>query len=315
MQLQLSDQGDQMLVDEERDVLRAYKCPAGVWTIGTGLTAASGVVVPVKGMTITRDESKRLRRLALSRNYEPAVRKAGLVSQHAFDGGVLFHWNTGAILRAGWVPKYLAGAQLAAETAFKSWNKAAGKVSKGLVARRNREWSLIADGVYPPRSSPAVSPLADYIVDLRLLGYDQARSIDALLAFQRDHDLNVDGIIGPATRAAIARAKAKDGAVKTTAAGATGGGAVGAGSELAASQPPADPAAVPTDLTLGASDLANADWNTLVWLGVGALAVGLAIYGTHLVWSHRGVLFAGLPEPVKDWFEARGVVLGRRVPT
>src|SRR5690606_7609732 len=120
----ISDRGDAALVAEEGDVLRAYRCPAGVWTIGAGLTAASGVVKPKANMTITRDESRRLRRLALARNYEPRVVKAlPTDKQNVFDGGVLFDWNTGAIHRASWVALYQAGAVQKARQSFLSWTK------------------------------------------------------------------------------------------------------------------------------------------------------------------------------------------------
>lgn len=41
-------------------MLTAYRCPAGKWTIGAGLTAASGVVTPRAGMTITRAKASWL---------------------------------------------------------------------------------------------------------------------------------------------------------------------------------------------------------------------------------------------------------------
>ena len=104
MQTTSEDKGIPFLKAHEGGVLTAYRCPAGKWTIGAGLTAATGVITPRAGMTITRAEASRLLKLALARNYEPAVRQAlGSVSQHAFDGAVSFHFNTGAIGRASWV--------------------------------------------------------------------------------------------------------------------------------------------------------------------------------------------------------------------
>ena len=104
--MRISEPGLAMLEAEEGVVLRAYRCPAGVWTIGAGLTAASGVVKPGPGMVITPEAAKDLLARALARNYEPAVTRAmepGHPVAHEFDAGVMFHFNTGAIGRASWV--------------------------------------------------------------------------------------------------------------------------------------------------------------------------------------------------------------------
>ncbi len=299
--MRTSDQGLEMLEGEEGVVLRAYRCPAGVWTIGTGLTAASGVVKPKKGMTITREENRRLTRLALARNYEPRVARAlGAVAQHVFDGAVSFDWNTGAILRARWVGEFLAGRIATAALRFKQWNKAGGKVLAGLTARRGREWTLIEFGRYPAGAS-SVSEPADYAADLRALGYREAKLGQAVRAFQAEHGLTVDGIVGPATRATIARVKAERQADKATGAASAGGATAGGGAEVTVNPAPGSTEGV--------------DLSTLLWALGGALVLGLTVYLLFLAWRYRGPLFAWLPEPVKDWFEGRGIVLGRRVRT
>ncbi|MBN9334698.1 hypothetical protein [Devosia sp.] len=301
---QLSDSGDTVLVEEEGDVLVAYKCPAGVWTISTGLTAASGVVKPQKGMTITRDESRRLRREALKRNYEPAV--AAVINterENVFDGALLFHWNTGAIRRASWVSLFLAGSFAKAKSSFFSWNKGGGKVLPGLVRRRDREWNIIENGRYGAvdgRSVPnSLTVFADHIHDFKALGYDVSKgAVTTITAFQRDHGLKLDGLIGPATRATLQRALAEKSAVSKAAAGGTAGGVGGAG---------ADAVTAPSDAVV--------DPTMLLWVGIGALAVAGLVWGGLWLWRHRGPAFAWLPEPMKDWFEDRGIVLGRRVRT
>ena len=118
---QMSTAGEAVLVAEEGEVLRAYRCPAGVLTIGVGLTRASGVVDPKPGMKITRSESRQLLRKALARNYEPRVAKAGLIrTQHEFDGSTMFDFNTGRIHSASWVKTWLTGSKTLAEKSFKS---------------------------------------------------------------------------------------------------------------------------------------------------------------------------------------------------
>ena len=302
---QLSDRGDAALVDEEGDVLRAYKCPAGVWTIGTGLTAASGVVKPVAGMTITRDESRRLRRLALQRNYEPAVaRIIPTEKQHVFDGAVLFHFNTGAIARASWVKLFQSGAVQKARLSFLSWNRAAGKVVTGLTRRRHREWGIIEFGNYANPNvgagkPAALSDFADHAHDFKTLGYDISKgAVTTVVAFQRDHGLTDDGLIGPATRATLRRVLEAKSANSKSVAGATVGGAGGAGADVATA-----PADAPVDLAM------------LLWVGGGALALGALVWGALWLWRNRGPAFAWLPEPIKDWFEGLGIVIGRRIRT
>ena len=36
--MKISEKGIEFIIKEEGEVLKAYKCPAGVWTIGVGHT-------------------------------------------------------------------------------------------------------------------------------------------------------------------------------------------------------------------------------------------------------------------------------------
>jgi lysozyme len=228
--MRISEAGIAMLEAEEGVVLRAYRCPAGVWTIGAGLTAASGVVTPHAGMVITAAVAKDLLAKALERNYEPAVDRAmwpGRPVQHEFDAGVMFHFNTGAIARASWVKAWIADNAAAARKGLAAWNKGGGKVLPGLVKRREREADLLLQGVYAPvKPKPETVRVAQYWARIALplsaeefraaraalagLGYavgsDAIRiPAQAVQAFQRDHDLTVDGILGRATLSTLQR--------------------------------------------------------------------------------------------------------------
>lgn len=233
--MQTSAQGIAALEAEESVVLRAYRDPVGVWTIGAGLTAASGVVTPKAGMVITAAGATNLLQRALRQKYEPAVEIAmsqtqgGVVvrpKQHEFDAGVLFHWNTGAIARASWVRAWKAKQPDAViRAALLLWTKAGGKVLRGLQRRRAREADILLNGIYPAQGARAVTGFAlpappawgdlavfpaniDAAARLKAaqrliaLGY-QSRDGDVTAygarQFQRDHGLNVDGIIGRAT--------------------------------------------------------------------------------------------------------------------
>jgi lysozyme len=252
-----------MLEAEEGVVLRAYRCPAGVWTIGAGLTAASGVVTPHAGMVITAAVAKDLLAKALERNYEPAVDRAmwpGRPVQHEFDAGVMFHFNTGAIARASWVKAWIADNAAAARKGLAAWNKGGGKVLPGLVKRREREADLLLQGVYAPvKAAPATATAPRWArialplsaeefraarAALASLGYavgsDAIRiPAQAVEAFQRDHDLTVDGILGRATLSTLQRridARRKT-AVAAPAVVMTGAGTAAGGTDALAGLP------------------------------------------------------------------------------
>lgn len=286
-----SSRGRAALKHDEGEVLKAYVCPAGRWTIGVGLTKASGVVEPKAGMVITSDESDRLLTLALQRNYEPAVNaEMPEARQHEFDGAVSFHFNTGAIARASWVRKWRAKQWSAMRSALAAWNKGGGKVLPGLVARREREYQLIRNGIYPVPPVATAAGLARIVLNIDAdtlseirkgfsdLGYAVGEDVRGVLkssveAFQRDHDLTVDGIIGRATLSTLQRrldAKAK--AAMPAAAAVTSGGIVAA--------------PMPDGALEVLTGVPGADWVAPAWLAL-SLA-GLTWRG----WQYRDVVAA-----------------------
>jgi len=235
--------------------LKAYRDVVGVWTIGAGLTASSGVVRPRAGMVISRAQADRLLAEALERNYVPAVIKVMGTDQkqHVVDGAVSFHFNTGAIRRASWVKEFLRGNYAGARAGLTAWRKAGGRVLAGLVKRREIEADMIINGKYPAVVEKQVPPsFADMYArfavpvgqedikrigdDLECLGYmlrDGERLRKAgVEQFQKDHNLAIDGMIGRAMLSALSReidARVKS---KVTATTGIGGGVVGAGDEV-----------------------------------------------------------------------------------
>lgn len=251
MAMKTSKMGIAFLERHEGVVLKAYRDPVGIWTIGPGLTAKSGVVSPHAGMRISAEESERLTQKALARNYEPTVRKAMTgAKQHEFDAAVSFHWNTGAILRASWVKSWRKKVWEKVKLNLMRWTKAGGRVFPGLKRRREEEYSLLRHAIYgaaPVQSASRGGRHAKILVNLSMdeltevrnelhkLGYDPGHHPaevlqEAVRAFQRDHDLTVDGVLGRATFSTLRRRI--DARRKATAASLVGvaGGTEAAGS-------------------------------------------------------------------------------------
>ena len=302
VELSFSKKGEAALVDEEGEVLKAYRCPAGRWTIGVGLTKYSGVVTPRPGMAITQVESRRLLGLAIERNYAPRVRKALDVSvvanqQSAFDGGVSFDFNTGRIHNASWTRFFNELQFTRARASFMQWVKGGGRVLPGLEKRRRNEAGMIFDGVYPsvvPARSREDSVYASFVVnvdnatrknvraELARLGYavgelDHRILTEAVRAFQRDRDLTPDGLIGRATLSTLQREIDARTKAKATGAGAATGGASAAGGEAVVE-------AVP-----GGADGLGLSADLVTIMGAAVLCIAL-LYGLWLAWSYRDII-------------------------
>jgi lysozyme len=122
----------------------AYRCPAGVWTIGWGCT--KGVKA---GMTWTKQQAVEGLRRELA-ECEAAVTRmvTAPIHQHQFDALVSFAYNCGigALQKSTILRKLNRGDVEGAAAAFEMWNKATvnGKrvVLRGLARRRAAEKAL-----------------------------------------------------------------------------------------------------------------------------------------------------------------------------
>lgn len=122
--------------------LKAYKCPADVWTIGYGSTGSH--VTP--GLVITEARAEELLREDLTR-FERAVDKmASPATDNQFAAMVSLAFNVGegdggfktSTLRR----KHNEGDYAGAANEFKRWNRAGGRVLAGLSRRRAAEAQL-----------------------------------------------------------------------------------------------------------------------------------------------------------------------------
>lgn len=146
----------------EGRALKAYRDAVGVWTIGYGITNYDEFAVkylgkPIgAGMVITDEQADYLLVESLRHKYLPRVEKhlGSQATDGEFDAAGSFDFNTGAVHKASWVPKCRAHQDYKA--GLLSWNKAGGKVLRGLVRRREREYAIAKFGDYGPegRSAP-----------------------------------------------------------------------------------------------------------------------------------------------------------------
>ena len=188
--------------------LEAYKCPAGVWTIGYGHT--SGVK---KGQKITQSQADNYLRVDLAK-FEQKVNKYSKYgwTQNEFDSLVSFAFNLGSIdqLTAN-------GTRSRAVIAEKMllYNKAGGKVLAGLTRRRQAERDLFLSGKtisgQTARSTLKYGSRGEDVTCLQELlkgkGYYKGsvdgifgnKTLAAVKAFQTDRGLSVDGIAGSKT--------------------------------------------------------------------------------------------------------------------
>lgn len=124
--------------------LVAYKCPAGVWTIGFGHT---GDVTP--GQTITATQAEQLLRKDLAWA-ERAVELGVTVplTDNQFAALVCFTFNVGegAFKKSTLLKKLNKGDYESVPKELLKWNKAGGRVLKGLTTRRIQEGSLFTRG-------------------------------------------------------------------------------------------------------------------------------------------------------------------------
>jgi len=138
--MNISDKGIAFIKEFEGCKLTAYKCSAGVLTIGWGHT---GEVKP--GETITQYEADQL----FLKDIKPRVDAVNRlvkadITQGMFDALVSFAYNLGIQALAGstMLKMINAGSQEAAAEQFLRWDRAAGRQVPGLTRRRRAEMDL-----------------------------------------------------------------------------------------------------------------------------------------------------------------------------
>ncbi|MFZ1742363.1 MAG: lysozyme, partial [Pontixanthobacter sp.] len=126
----------------------AYPDPgtgAEPWTIGWG---ATGKAIGPGTVWTPQECDARLESDLIRYAAEVARALAGSrTSQAQFDALVSFHYNTGAIARATLTRRHKAADFDGAIEEFARWNRAGGRVLKGLTRRRAAEARLYASDI------------------------------------------------------------------------------------------------------------------------------------------------------------------------
>jgi lysozyme len=142
--LEASQKGVDLIKEFEGLKLKAYKCSAGVNTIGYGTTVVNGV--PVKpGDTCTQEEAEEYLLEDIT-NFLTSIEDSVTIelSQNQIDAIGCFTYNVGvgAFKKSTLLKKINAGDFDGAANEFLKWNKAGGKVLPGLTRRREAERDL-----------------------------------------------------------------------------------------------------------------------------------------------------------------------------
>ena len=186
MAMKTSSQGVSLIKQFEGCRLKAYKCPAGVWTIGYGHTA--GVK---EGDTITQETADAYLRNDLAK-YEKAVQNYDGIyhfNQNQFDALVSFTYNCGVGNLKNLTQN---GKRTLAQISVKLplYNKAGGVVLRGLQRRRAAEKELFdtpiksnkTDTKYYPQYT-GDSPRVDEV--LKAVGADKDYDMSQSKAYLR----------------------------------------------------------------------------------------------------------------------------------
>lgn len=141
-----------------------YRDPVGIWTIGFGHTDAAGAPkhATSNGLVLSAEAATEILANDLGQ-YAEAVERAVKVplNDNQFAALVSFTYNVGAgaLAKSTLVKKLNTGNYGAVRSELAKWNKAGGKVMKGLTRRRTAEADLFeAKEATPAPVQPSPAP-------------------------------------------------------------------------------------------------------------------------------------------------------------
>lgn len=152
--MKINKEGLDLIKSFEGCKLTAYKCPAGVWTIGYGHTA--GVY---QGQVITKEQAENMLKSDLKKYEKYVTDNVKLeLNENQFSALVSFTYNCG-VGKLRTLVKGRTASQIAEDMLL--YNKAKGKVLAGLVRRRKAERELFLKGML----SKSLTEIAQEVID------------------------------------------------------------------------------------------------------------------------------------------------------
>jgi lysozyme len=145
--MKTSQQGLDLIKRYEGYKTKPYKCPAGLWTVGYGHLIGDGHTLPNScNRTFTLDEINALLVKDVIR-FERGIARyiSANLTQSQFDALISFSFNLGlgTLQRSSLRQKINRGDFEGAKKSLLRYNKANGKVLKGLDLRRKAEAMLL----------------------------------------------------------------------------------------------------------------------------------------------------------------------------
>jgi lysozyme len=126
--------------------LKAYKCPANVWTIGYGNTFYENGMKVKEGDVITQQRAEELAKFIIDQfavTIEPFIQKPLTDNQFSACVSLAYNIGTSGFKRSSVFKKLnINPNNPTIADSFKLWNKGGGKVLAGLVKRRDAEIQL-----------------------------------------------------------------------------------------------------------------------------------------------------------------------------
>ena len=125
--------------------LKAYKCSAGVWTVGYGLTSRAGFIEVGPDTVLTQEEADwYLDKVVanFAENIRPLITAPINENQFASFVSLAYNIGVGGFKKSSALRRFNAGQIMEVPAAMRMWKKAGGKVVQGLVNRREAEVKL-----------------------------------------------------------------------------------------------------------------------------------------------------------------------------
>lgn len=186
--MNISARGIELIKSFEGCRLKAYKCPAGVWTIGYGHTGHDVYM----GLTIDQGTADALLKADLKRfeNHVNSFNSRYFWTQNEFDSMVSFAFNIGSINQ---LTKNGTRSKKEIAEKIQLYCNANGKRLEGLVRRRNEEARMFTE---------KIGMIPEPTLKIRMKG-DNVKYLQNLLNNRFGCFLEIDGSYGSKTKASV----------------------------------------------------------------------------------------------------------------